>query len=36
VQLALPLGACVLPAFSLLVIVPLVMSMLSGALAPLG
>lgn len=35
VQLALPLGACVLPAFSLLVIVPLVMSMLSGALTPL-
>lgn len=36
VQLALPLGACVLPAFSLLVIVPLVVSMLDGALAPLG
>ena len=36
VQLALPLGACVLPAFSLLVIVPLVVSMLEGALAPLG
>lgn len=35
VQLALPLGACVLPAFSLLVIVPLVLSMLSGALGPL-
>lgn len=36
VQLALPLGACVLPAFSLLVIVPLVVSMLEGALTPLG
>ncbi|MBO1770606.1 type II secretion system F family protein [Agrococcus sp. TF02-05] len=36
VQLALPLGACVLPAFTLLVIVPLVVSMLDGALAPLG
>ncbi|WP_405219462.1 type II secretion system F family protein [Agrococcus sp. Ld7] len=36
VQLALPLGACVLPAFSLLVIVPLVLSMLEGALAPLA
>ena len=36
VQLALPLGACVLPAFSLLVIVPLVVSMLEGALAPLA
>lgn len=36
VQLALPLGVCVLPAFSLLVIVPLVLSMLEGALAPLG
>ena len=36
VQLALPLGACVLPAFSLLVIVPLVVSMLEGALAPLS
>ncbi|WP_206447405.1 type II secretion system F family protein [Agrococcus sp. KRD186] len=36
VQLALPLGACVLPAFSLLVIVPLVVSMLSGALTPLA
>jgi tight adherence protein B len=36
VQLTLPLGACVLPAFSLLVIVPLVVSMLEGALAPLG
>ncbi len=36
VQLALPLGACVLPAFALLVIVPLVLSMLSGALAPLA
>lgn len=35
VQLALPLGTCVLPAFSLLVIVPLVVSMLEGALAPL-
>ena len=36
VQLALPLGVCVLPAFSLLVVVPLVVSMLEGALAPLG
>ncbi|MCH1882232.1 type II secretion system F family protein [Agrococcus sp. ARC_14] len=36
VQLALPLGACVLPAFSLLVIVPLVVSMLEGALTPLA
>ncbi|GEK79519.1 type II secretion system F family protein [Agrococcus baldri] len=36
VQLALPLGACVLPAFSLLVIVPLVVSMLEGALGPLA
>lgn len=36
VQLALPLGVCVLPAFSLLVIVPLVLSMLEGALAPLA
>ncbi len=36
VQLSLPLGACVLPAFSLLVIVPLVISMLQGALAPLA
>ncbi|MCR8672072.1 hypothetical protein NWP09_13075, partial [Agrococcus sp. HG114] len=36
VQLSLPLGACVLPAFSLLVIVPLVVSMLEGALAPLA
>lgn len=36
VQLSLPLGLCVLPAFSLLVIVPLVVSMLEGALTPLG
>ncbi|WP_413318602.1 type II secretion system F family protein [Agrococcus sp. 1P02AA] len=36
VHLSLPLGACVLPAFSLLVIVPLVVSMLDGALRPLG
>lgn len=36
VQLALPLGICVLPAFSLLVIVPLVVSMLEGALSPLA
>ncbi|WP_347756087.1 type II secretion system F family protein [Agrococcus sp. ProA11] len=36
VQLALPLGVCVLPAFSLLVVVPLVLSMLDGALAPLA
>ncbi len=36
VRLALPLGVCVLPAFSLLVVVPLVVSMLEGALAPLG
>ncbi|MDR7235162.1 type II secretion system F family protein [Agrococcus sp. BE272] len=35
VQLSLPLGACVLPAFSLLVIVPLIASMLTGALTPL-
>lgn len=35
VQLSLPLGACVLPAFTLLAIVPLVVSMLDGALAPL-
>lgn len=36
VRLALPLGVCVLPAFTLLAIVPLVVSMLQASLAPLG
>lgn len=36
VRLVVPLGVCVLPAFALLAIVPLVLSMLRQALAPIG
>lgn len=36
VRLALPLGVCVLPAFTLVAVLPLVVSMLQASLAPLA